>query len=757
MDTTPGHYELVVVGSGFGGSMTALSLARKYKERGRGEKILILERGTWWTTPVGTVQDKEVRAYDFLKGKQQPVQFWSSVEHFKGFFDIVLRCLRSAKNADGLYDVTTFGRMGFLGIGSQYDGVSILRASGVGGGSLVYANVTIRPPDFIFQDPRWPLSWDKAAQDQYYETARNAIGRGVIFALNEREAHTAVHDSPHLLVTGRLVRHEPQQYVTLEEAGNRMTEYPLAPDARVPTPAPLGRMVWLFTERSSAGTLVVKEVVDQGPFQINTGLSNIATRSARLDPHWDPAALQRGIKRIDPTKSTPADHTNDLWIDRARVFQTTMSALTGDYGTVDSSINDITPEPNPFDPHGAPKNYCERQGRCIVGCLPGARHTLNKQLMAAALGTPQGAQPQFPDLAVQALAEVDYIEARQEGGYTIHYFQRDAEKPWVKTRRAVTADRVIVAAGCVGTNEIMLRSKDKGGLPHLSDRLGFGFSTNGDYLAFLEGTAMRVSLTRGPITTSYAHFQTPEAAPGADPTKFHTLEDNGIPRAFSALTGFGVPLLRSLAKGRRPSLLILLLLFFWLLKRGVHYIRAFFVNDEVRQDIFMSEDEYTDHTMCVAVMGREAAVGQFRLGKGAGDTPLRVNRADGKGFHEDPIYQDIQQTLDRFAERLAPGTGRTFINPFLTPTAGALGAKAIGLSHPLGGCRMAQDATAGVVDEYGRVFDTTKSGDRPFYEGLYLADAAIIPTALGVNPSLTIAALALRIADKISDELDSRP
>ena len=195
MDTTPGHYELVVVGSGFGGSMTALSLARKYKERGRGEKILILERGTWWTTPVGTVQDKEVRAYDFLKGKQQPVQFWSSVEHFKGFFDIVLRCLRSAKNADGLYDVTTFGRMGFLGIGSQYDGVSILRASGVGGGSLVYANVTIRPPDFIFQDPRWPLSWDKAAQDQYYETARNAIGRGVIFALNEREAHTAVHDS----------------------------------------------------------------------------------------------------------------------------------------------------------------------------------------------------------------------------------------------------------------------------------------------------------------------------------------------------------------------------------------------------------------------------------------------------------------------------------------------------------------------------------------------------------------------------------
>jgi hypothetical protein len=57
---------------------------------------------------------------------------------------------------------------------------------------------------------------------------------------------------------------------------------------------------------------------------------------------------------------------------------------------------------------------------------------------------------------------------------------------------------------------------------------------------------------------------------------------------------------------------------------------------------------------------------------------------------------------------------------------------------------------AGVVDEYGRVYDVTKKGSaQPFYEGLYVADAAVIPSALGVNPSLTISALALRIADKI--------
>ena len=67
---------------------------------------------------------------------------------------------------------------------------------------------------------------------------------------------------------------------------------------------------------------------------------------------------------------------------------------------------------------------------------------------------------------------------------------------------------------------------------------------------------------------------------------------------------------------------------------------------------------------------------------------------------------------------------------------------------------MAASAESGVVDEYGRVFYKASSGGGPqFYNGLYLADAAIIPTALGVNPSLTITALALRIADNIIKEI----
>ena len=90
----------------------------------------MLERGTWWTTPVGTIQDKEVATYDYLKSKEQPVQFWSTPNHFRGFVDIFTRCFRRKWNEDGLYDFERLGKRGFLGLfGNENDGVSVIRAS----------------------------------------------------------------------------------------------------------------------------------------------------------------------------------------------------------------------------------------------------------------------------------------------------------------------------------------------------------------------------------------------------------------------------------------------------------------------------------------------------------------------------------------------------------------------------------------------------------------------------------------------------
>jgi len=706
------HYTVVVIGTGFGGTMTALTLARDLKKRkgqklDEGKNILMLERGTWWTTPVGTVQDKEVKTYDFLANKNnQPVQYWPSQNTFKGVIDIVTRCFRRGRNKDGLYNLTALGWKWPMSLLRGGDGVTILQANGVGGGSLIYANITIRPPDLIFNDARWPLKWDEQERHDYYNLARDAIGYGVISAQEARDAKNVPY---------------------------------------------VGESLPLYN--------------------VNAGLSNIVTRSARLDPHWkvkDDPLNSRGIKQIDPQSQA-----NALWIDRARVFQTAIGELTDEFGAVDLAINDLTAESTPLGPDQPPANYplerpinyCERRGRCNVGCLPGARHTLNKQLMLAVFGRLDGAPALFDNLKIKPLAEVDFIEELDEGGYEIHYDQyehQNMREPGRKTRMTVSADKVIVAAGCTGTNEIMLRSKKVGGLPGLSDAVGNGFSTNGDYIAFMEETKERVSLTRGPVTSSFGHFNTDDSGEDSAPEKpkFHTLEDQGIPPAFASLVGVGLPLIRSLTKGRNRHLFLLWTIFLWALKQARLYIRAPFVNSRERQEMFKSEDEISAKMMCVVAMGREAALGQFRLG-GLGQTALRVKRTDNREFYEDPVYKDIEKSLSNLEPHLRADDGDNekgkFRNPFLSDVFRRFKVDSITLSHPLGGCRMAEDVEHGIVDEYGRVFDKRKQDnedrERRFYEGLYIADGAIIPTALGVNPSLTISALTLRIADKIVEEI----
>src|SRR5437763_14686979 len=112
-------------------------------------------------TPVLAVQDNNSKMYTFLKDEhKQPVQFCSSAEHFRGFVDIFSRCVRRKNNEDGLYELTNFGKRGLFGLGlSQNDGVTILRACGVGAGALVSATVTLQPPGWVLDGTRRTGRW----------------------------------------------------------------------------------------------------------------------------------------------------------------------------------------------------------------------------------------------------------------------------------------------------------------------------------------------------------------------------------------------------------------------------------------------------------------------------------------------------------------------------------------------------------------------------------------------------------------------
>ena len=720
------RYDMVVIGSGFGGTMTALWVTHKLNERGSNKttatplRILMLERGTWWTTPTETVQDKQVKTRDFLIAKGQPVQEWSSMNDFRGMTDLLERCRYTEQRPQGLYDFVAIGKRGLFNL--QNDGVSVLRASGVGGGSLVYSKIMLRPPETLFDDPRWPGAWRGASgaalRNRLYEQALRGVTAGV---------------------------------------ENLVVSKPGPPNGLT------------------------------GPSQILMRSPGITPASIKVAPltmaRADPNRAIWQIRMAAPDSNRLSDREGEL-IDRARVFQTAMSALTPTYGTVDLAINDMDFAPptgllSKAEQGTAERqktlraggtNYCERQGRCNIGCLPGASQTLNKQLMRAIYGAvdtrtidrklPAGGDCQVRQVALQLapLTQVDHISEREGGGYLVHYRQRRIDDPTAPSDSIViAADRLIVAAGSLGSAELMLRSLQRAaesggaeGLRGLSARVGDGFSPNGDHIAFLSETKERVNLTFGPVTTSYGQFkaEAPKAA------GFHQIEDQGVPRALGPLTGYGMPVIQTLAEGGGIG----------------RYLAA--AGDALRaaHDIFTrrpvrsyasigagdlstnrgeAEDELTAHIMCVVAQGKDDANGRLRLE----DDRLRLERTDGKRYHDDPIYGEIRATLDRFAEKLRPqGSTAKFLSP-LSDVKIPLASRTVLTSHPLGGCPMGETVETGVVDEWGRVFRQPGAGGG-FHRGLYIADGSMVPTALGVNPALTISAIALRVAEKVFAEWD---
>jgi cholesterol oxidase len=106
---------------------------------------------------------------------------------------------------------------------------------------------------------------------------------------------------------------------------------------------------------------------------------------------------------------------------------------------------------------------------------------------------------------------------------------------------------------------------------------------------------------------------------------------------------------------------------------------------------------------------------------------------------QQPIFDQIINGMKLFAQKI----GKEGENSLIIPLWDTQSKRQIS-AHPLGGCPMGDDASNGVVDSLGRVF-RGKNGNVK-YDGLYIADGSIIPTSLGVNPSLTISALAYRIA-----------
>jgi cholesterol oxidase len=362
-----------------------------------------------------------------------------------------------------------------------------------------------------------------------------------------------------------------------------------------------------------------------------------------------------------------------------------------------------------LNPAGVEQKACVLCGDCVSGCNYGAKNTVLMNYLPDAKA--HGAEI-FTGVSVRHLA-------REDDHWVIHYqVLTTGQEPLDAPTHTLTADLVVLAAGALGSTELLLRSQAQG-LP-LSDQVGQRFSGNGDFLGFSYNGAQPINATG---FGALAPGQIPPVGPNIagiidlrDQPQLRdgfVIEDSAAPGAVGG-TLAGIYAAGAAADGQNT----------------VGDLVGRLAQDERAADSLL-RGPYQGavlHTQIFLVMAHDSAAGRLVL---AGDR-LRVQ---WPGVGDQPIFSRIAQQL---LEATRPLQGIFVPNPFWKDLAG----HNLTTVHPLGGCAMAETAEQGVVNHRGQVF-AGAAGDQ-VYPDLYVSDGAIVPTALGVNPSLTISALAER-------------
>src|SRR5215510_9009758 len=348
----------------------------------------------------------------------------------------------------------------------------------------------------------------------------------------------------------------------------------------------------------------------------------------------------------------------------------------------------------------------------MIGCLPLARHTLNKTLFKRVL--------QKPGVTLLPKCKVLYV-GKTADGYEVRFedhFTSDGD------HKSEFAPIVFLAGGVLGSTEVLLRTKGDKRLP-LSDKLGSKLSSNGDFGAFAyktrnpDGTKLPVYSTRGPINTSHVTMNFNG--------RFIKIEDCAIPAMFAEFVAKGLEILDD--AGASPN--------FFQLMKGIFQANPFDVLTELPHTAdptkFQTEAEMMADTFFFNVMSQDDATGKITLQNDQVDVGWVQPIAKQK------LWNDIETLLREFSSAM----GGKYIA--LPGWQSVLGKKKLVITHPLGGCPIGNTHEDGVVNEFGEVFDATQpANSKATLSGLYVVDGATIPGALAANPTFTICAQALK-------------
>ena len=354
---------------------------------------------------------------------------------------------------------------------------------------------------------------------------------------------------------------------------------------------------------------------------------------------------------------------------------------------VDLADENAGPHANKF---GVTQQGCRNCGECDIGCRFGSKNTLDLNYLAIA-------EREGADVSTQC--EVVRIAPDENGGYVVSY--RDFVN---KAESSVAAKAVFVCGGAINSTELLLRCRDERALPDLSPALGEGYSGNGDFLAFGFDTTQPFRPDYGPTITTGVIYDRSDGGLRS----WFTLQEGGYPPQIGSL--------------------------FQLLRQGSSWWPAAAnlvreeIDDLVKKTVAAADVKPAAETATSAVflaMGRDRANGRLELDPLTKRLRIRWRLADNLPLYdsEDRLIRDVVAQLG----------GKPADNPLWTLLNQPVSV------HNLGGCCMADDPANGVTDGNGQVYG---------YPNLYVLDGACLPSATGVNPSHTIAAVAERNVER---------
>ena len=432
--------------------------------------------------------------------------------------------------------------------------------------------------------------------------------------------------------------------------------------------------------------------------------AGLADWKAEMPRHYDTASRMLGV--TENKILGPADRLLKRAAEEAGVGATFYRTQVAIFQSPEGQPGGQTfPDPY-FGGEGPERTTCTACGGCMMGCRHGAKNTLDQNYLY--LAEKRGAVV-HPETKV---VDVRPLNGKADGsdGYEVSTVKSTAflrHHP-----RRFTCGAVVLAASSLGTTELLFRLKSKGSLPHISDRLGKHIRTNSESLIGVRVPGSRDDLSKGVAIGSGVYIDE------------HThIEAVRYPKGSDAMSVWATTL-----TGGRPGPARIGL---WLKNLAVSFLRQPIRTVRVWQPFGWARESVI--LLCMQALDAHIDMCWER----PWFWPFRkflVSRGD-----KVPTYIPQANEFAQKLARLSGGTAMSMLPEILFNVPGT--------AHCLGGCVIADSAENGVVDSRHRVFG---------YRNLYICDGSVVAANLGVNPSLTITALAERAMSFIPAASENR-